>query len=113
MKSVTGALDHDAAVSGHSVGEQLVVARQSDLHFIGLLFPQLGRTLEIGEQERHRSGRQRHCANGGGSKVWVLTENAMFEIDEFLTGFDAQLIHEKASRPLIGAECVGLSAAAV
>jgi hypothetical protein len=58
MKSVTGALDHDAAVSGHSVGEQLVVARQRDLHFIGLLFPQLGRALEIGEQERHRSGGQ-------------------------------------------------------
>ncbi len=48
-----------AAKLSDGIAENLVVAQNRVGHLVGSFFPQPGRTLDISEQERHRSRRQR------------------------------------------------------
>ena len=45
-------------VGGDRVGQRLVEARDRGLHRVGLGLPQARRTLDVGQQQRHRSGRK-------------------------------------------------------
>ena len=58
VEAVAGRLDHPAAVPDHRVPEDAVVALERVRHGSRVLFPEPRGTLEIGEQERHRSRRQ-------------------------------------------------------
>ncbi len=55
---VTGRLDHVSTVRLDRLAQDRVVARQSDVHRVGMRFPLVRGFLEIGEQEGHRARRQ-------------------------------------------------------
>ena len=57
VHAVARGLDDGAAVRRDRVAQDRVVARERSPHRVGLFLPQARRTLDIGEQERHRSGR--------------------------------------------------------
>ena len=58
VEAVAGGLDHPAAVPDHRVPQDAVVALERVRHGARVLLPEPRGTLEIGEQERHRSRRQ-------------------------------------------------------
>jgi hypothetical protein len=58
VQPVAGHLHDVTTMHLDRVAQDLVVARQHTLHPLGMSLPQTRRTLEIGEQERHRSARQ-------------------------------------------------------
>ena len=58
VRAVAGGLDDRAAVRLDRGAHDRVVARQRGPHRLGLFLPQAGRAFDVGEQERHRSGRR-------------------------------------------------------
>ncbi len=58
MHAITRRLNHPAADRLDYLPQDLVMASQRGLHRLGVLLPQTRRSLEIGEQERHRPARQ-------------------------------------------------------
>ena len=58
VQAIAGGLHHMAVALLHRASQDLVVARQRIAHRLGMLLPEAGRALEIGEQERHRPRRE-------------------------------------------------------
>ncbi len=58
VQTVAGGLHDHPAVGLHRVTQDGVVALERGAHRLGELFPQAGRPLEVGEEERHGSGRK-------------------------------------------------------
>ena len=58
VRAVAGGLHDGAAVRLDRGAHECVVARECGPHRLGLFLPQAGRAFDVGEQERHRSGRR-------------------------------------------------------
>jgi hypothetical protein len=57
VQSVTRGFDHVPVALLDRIAQDLVVSSQHVAHRLRVVLPQARRALEIGEQERHRSGR--------------------------------------------------------
>ncbi len=105
--------DQPPATRRHNLLDELVVARESRCHRLGVGLPCRRRPLDIGQQESHRSGDARRLLCLRRIQCGILGDDRALETPKFGARVDAQLIGQQGSCPLIRAERFTLSARSV
>ena len=139
MHRVAHRLEHLAALSPHDVADQLIVARQHRRHAGGMVLPQAGAALDVGEHKSHQPSRQGHCPRAcsaapgrgfaaglcdggrllvGGRgclpvQLWFLQQDGFFEAAQRRARFDAQLVAQQTPEPTEGAQRFALAAGSI
>ncbi len=101
-------LGSHAVVGGDRLVEDLVAPCRSEGHRIGVVVPEVGRSFDVGEQERGRPRGDHRPTGGRRRRLGGPAGDGPFERDELRSGLGAHVVDESSAVVVVGTERFGL-----